>query len=70
MEHFSSWAQKHRLALTDDLIYKKTGEEIDRLGAELTEYKRVSKYFISKDELLKTATKKIKRFLVKKMFSS
>jgi long-chain acyl-CoA synthetase len=68
MDRFAEAALKENMALTDDYIFSKIGEELDRLGAELTEYKRVVKYFVSKDELLKTATRKIKRFLVRKMY--
>lgn len=69
MEHFAEIAAKQNISLTDDLIKEKMNREIDRLGAGLTEYKRISKLFITKDELPKTATRKIKRFVVKKMFS-
>lgn len=46
------------------------GEEIERLGKTLTDYKRVVKYFISDEELPKTATRKIKRFLVKERYKN
>ncbi len=53
---------------TDKMIYDLINSEIERLGKELTEYKRIAKFYISKEELPKTATKKVKRFVVKKTY--
>jgi len=45
-------------------------DELEKLSAHLTEYKRVAKFYISKEELPKTATRKIKRFVVKERYKN
>ncbi|MCX5749711.1 MAG: AMP-binding protein [Candidatus Saganbacteria bacterium] len=68
IEKIADWVLKRNSHLTDDLISEILGKEIDSYGKLLTEYKRVSKYYVSREELPKTATKKIKRFRVKQTF--
>lgn len=48
-----------------DKINDKIKEEIARLNSEMAEYKRIKTFNIQLDELEKTSTKKIKRFLYK-----
>jgi long-chain acyl-CoA synthetase len=44
------------------------GGELAGRGSQLTDYKRVAKFYISKEELPKTATRKVKRFAVKERY--
>jgi len=69
MECFASWALKTDSTLNDDMIRKVIVGELDQLGECLTNYKRIVKYHITRDQLPKTATRKIKRFVVKNMFA-
>lgn len=68
-EYFEKKFGKEKIEKDPDLLQQKISEELDSLGKHLAEYKRVSKFFLTNAELPKTATKKIKRFLVKRIFS-
>lgn len=69
MECFASWALKTGSTLNDEMIKKVIVGELDQLGECLTSYKRIVKYHITREQLPKTATRKIKRFVVKNMFA-
>lgn len=66
MEYFEAWAKKHKEALSDQAVHNTIGAELERLSEGLATYKRVMKYYIVKDPLPKTPTRKIKRFSVRK----
>jgi long-chain acyl-CoA synthetase len=53
-----------------ELIRKKIGSELIRLGNNLAEYKKISDFMIYFDELPKTSTRKIKRNAVKELIGS
>lgn len=54
----------------DDAVLQAAGKEMDRLGKQLAAYKRPSRLFIHREELPKTATRKIKRPLLLKWLES
>lgn len=68
MEYFADWAMKNETKISDGLINDIIGKEIDRMSAELTNYKRPARCFVSPDPLPKTTTRKIKRGVVKKTY--
>lgn len=48
----------------------KVSEEIDRLSQDLADYKKIKKVIVTTSELPKTATKKIRKHLVKQMLAT
>lgn len=50
-----------------DFLKKTVNSELNRLSADLAEYKKISDFMLYFDELPKTSTRKIKRNLVKEM---
>ena len=69
-EYFEDFAKKNGLALTDDVIKEKIKSEIDRLNAKLMTTKRVSDFRIISEPLPRTATRKVRRFVVKEKYSN
>ncbi len=69
IEKISFIAGKAGAEADEKFVRELVGGELDKYGKYLTDYKRVAKYYISKEELPKTPKRSIKRFAVKKMYS-
>lgn len=64
LEYFREFAADGA-SLTDEYIENKVREEVNEICARLADYKRVKVVRVVKEELPKTTTRKIKRYLIK-----
>lgn len=65
LDAFSSEERKDK-----EMVRKKVSQEINKLSANLAEYKRISDFTLYFDELPKTSTRKIKRKEIKEIVKS
>jgi long-chain acyl-CoA synthetase len=64
VDHFAKEERDNK-----ELVKKKIGEELSRLGENLAEYKKIMNFDLWYDELPKTSTRKIKRKVLLEMIS-
>ena len=65
-EAFIELSESKEMKITDELINKVIGEEVEKTNKQLTAYKRIKKFYLRENEFEKTTTQKIKRYLVDK----
>ncbi len=63
-EAFIEKSELEKIQISDELIEKVIGEEIEKINKELASYKQIRKFYIREQEFEKTTTQKIKRYLV------